>query len=148
MDPAAKWVVERDVVFSDESPRRRCRPEAAQADTLRAGIRDQRWRRAEVLDAGKLAELIVERDARGGSEGLPREDAGGRRAFESAERSAIGSDGDLFRTGGGLELNGCGCSDGECLRSEAGRGDGDAARSGADDGERTGSVSASEKMIG
>ena len=63
---------------------------------------------AEELDAGQLADLVVERDAGGGGERLLGENARGGGAFKIAERSAICGDGDLFCARDWLELEGAG----------------------------------------
>ena len=102
VDPAAERVVEGHILLRDECAASGGGTEAAQADALRRGIGNERWRAAEEFDAGKLPELIVERDAGSGGQRLLREDARGGRAFEIAEWSAISGDGDLFCAGGGL----------------------------------------------
>ena len=70
------------------------------------GIGHQRTGAAEQLDAGKLAQLVVQGDGGRGAQRLLREQARGRRAFQSAQRGAIGGDGDLLSRRGRLEADG------------------------------------------
>ena len=68
VNPSAERVVERHIVFGDERAAGGGGTQAAQADALRGGIGDQRTGAAEELDAGKLAQLIVEGDGGGGAQ--------------------------------------------------------------------------------
>ena len=116
MNPAAERIVERDIVFGDQRAAGGGGTEGAKADSLRGRIGDERAGAAKQLDAGELAELIVECDAGGRAQRLGGEQAGGDWAFQSAERGAIGGDGDLFGLGerrrigwwGSLGRGGCG----------------------------------------
>ena len=92
VDPSAQRIVERLIVFRDQSAAGGGGTEAAQADALRGGVGDQRTRSAVELHARKLAHLAVEGDGRGGAERGLREQARGGRALQLAERRAIGGD--------------------------------------------------------
>ncbi len=121
MNPSADGVVEGHVVFSDQRAAGGGGTQAAQADALRGGIGHQRTGAAEQLDAGKLAQLIVHGDCgRIGERGLS-EQARGCRAFQRAERRAIGGDGYLLGCGGEIEVDDLVLCQADCLLREPGR---------------------------
>ena len=83
VNPAAERVVERDIVFGDEGAAGGGGTEGAKADSLRSGIGDERAGAAKELDAGKLAQLVIEGDAGGGAQRLLGEKARGDGAFQA-----------------------------------------------------------------
>ena len=99
MNPAAERVVERDIVFGDQSAAGGGGTESAKTDSLRGGIGDERAGTAKELDAGQRAQLIVEGDGGGGAQGFAGEQARSDGALQDAERGAIGGDGDLLGFG-------------------------------------------------
>src|SRR5208283_893483 len=111
------------------------------------GIGDERRPSAEEIDAGKLAELIVERDGGGGGERVLAQDSRSGGAFEIAQRGAIGGDGDLLHAGCELEMEGYGRGKCEGLRSETRGGDADDAGRSTRDGIYAGWAGAAQEMI-
>ena len=95
VNPSAERIVERHIVLGDEGAAGGGGTESAKADALRSGIGDERAGTAEKLDAGKLAQLVIEGEAGGGAQRLLSKQARSDRALQNAKRSAIRGDGDL-----------------------------------------------------
>ena len=82
MDPPANGIVERHIFHGEQGAAGGGGAEAAQAESLRGGVGDERAGAAEELDAGQLAELAIEGKGGGHGQSLLRELAGGDRAFK------------------------------------------------------------------
>jgi len=148
MDGSGEGVVQRDIVFGEQGAAGGGGTECAEAHSLRGGVGDQRTGAAEELEAGKLAELVVECGRGGGAEGLLSEEARGDGAFERAERGAVGGDRYLLGVGGGLEAEDGAVGDLHGLVRETRSGDADAAGNGAGDGQAAGRIGAAEELSG
>ena len=103
VDPAAEGIVHGDAVLEHEGAAGGGGAEAAQGDALAGGVLDARTGAAEELEAGLLAQFVVERDGGivvqlVGAEGVDGVGGGGQ-----IEGGAGGGDRDLLRDGGGME---------------------------------------------
>ena len=131
VNPSAERIIERDIVLGNESAAGGSGTESAKADALRSGIGHERAGTAEKLDAGKLAQLVIEGEAGGGAQRLLSKQARSDRALQNAKRSAISGHGDLVDVRDRRRLGvrrglGCGWSlrwslSGECRENDGER---------------------------
>ncbi len=88
VDPAAEGIVHGDVIFEHEGAADGGGAEAAERDALAGGVLDARAGAAEELEAGLLAELVVERDGGVGVECFSVEGVDGVGGCGEVERGA------------------------------------------------------------